>query len=525
MTIRRRLNLSYLVILLLFGVNLVIYFWGNQRRGATVEVLRRAITRQALISQINQDLNDIQKQVSLLSQIAPDSSGDSGAAPEEVAQFTRQLENAGGQIEELRALSDGEALATIDNFSRKYRDLSASWKIFFENSGVNQTKAITELAVRAEPLAQEVLQERLPQMQTDVKARVDMATDNFYAVARFTDRMIIMTFAVSIMVAIGVAVAVSGQLTRGLLQLKAGAGLIASGNLNHQIKLAGNDELVDLGTSFNNMSAALAKAQDQLLVQQKLASLGALTAGIAHEIKNPLNFVTNFAEVAGSLTTEIEEALASPDVPKAIHDDVRALATDLRGSVAKIQEHGKRADGIVRNMLMHSRGKSGERRLTDINALLAEYVKLAYHGMRAQDAAFNVTLKESYDASVEPMTVVSQDLSRVFLNIVNNACYAAYTKKKTIGDGFQPIVSVSTRNTDSHVEIRIRDNGDGIPPEVVKRVFEPFFTTKPAGSGTGLGLSLSHDIIVQQHKGKIEIETEAGQFAEFTISLPKDTPA
>jgi signal transduction histidine kinase len=380
---------------------------------------------------------------------------------------------------------------------------------------------------------------------------VDAASVNFYEVAELTDRTTVLIFSVSVLVAIGVAVSMSRQLTRGLSALKAGAASIGSGNLDDRIQPKGNDELADLGRVFNEMTGRLQharnllthaseqerqkseelgkaldqlrKAQDQLVVQQKLASLGSLTAGIAHEIKNPLNFVTNFAEISVSLVDEIRTTLAGQvaNLPEREQTYIQDILDDLQQNVAKIQEHGKRADGIVRNMLMHSRGQAGDRQTVNMNALVAEYVRLAYHGMRAQNSSFNVTINEQYDPAVEPVSVVPHDLSRVFLNVATNACYAAYEKKKRLGAAFSPVVSASTKNTPDTIEIRIKDNGDGIPDEVKRRIFEPFFTTKPTGSGTGLGLSMSFEIVVQQHKGQIRVESSPGDYAEFIINIPK----
>lgn len=267
----------------------------------------------------------------------------------------------------------------------------------------------------------------------------------------------------------------------------------------------------------------LKATQDQLVVQEKLASLGALTAGIAHEIKNPLNFVINFSQSSVDLTKELREEFGK--VNDKLDAEARSNIDDVIGlleqNVAKISEHGKRADSIVKGMLAHSRGAKGERQPTDLNALLAEYVNLAYHGLRALDPSFNVKLDTDYDASIGMMKVVPQDLSRVFLNIANNACYAANAKKKTAGPGFAPTLTVRTKNLGDQVEIRIRDNGDGVPQAIRDKIFNPFFTTKPTGSGTGLGLSISYDIVVQGHQGELKLETEDGQYAEFIIRLPK----
>jgi PAS domain S-box-containing protein len=263
--------------------------------------------------------------------------------------------------------------------------------------------------------------------------------------------------------------------------------------------------------------------QDQVIMQEKLASLGALTAGIAHEIRNPLNFVNNFAELSAELTQELREDIAEQKdrLDSEILEDIEAILYDLEQNVYKINEHGRRADRIVHGMLLHSRGNPGQREPSDVNTLLAEYVNLAYHGMRAQDASFNVTIETDYDPSIGLVDVVPQDIGRVFLNVINNACYAAHAKRKDMGEGFSPTLSVHTTNRGDRVEIRIRDNGTGIPPEVRDKIFQPFFTTKPTGAGTGLGLSISYDIVVQEHKGEIHVETEEGQYTELIITLPK----
>ncbi|MBD2016290.1 AAA family ATPase [Microcoleus sp. FACHB-53] len=267
----------------------------------------------------------------------------------------------------------------------------------------------------------------------------------------------------------------------------------------------------------------LKATQDQIIAQEKLASLGALTAGIAHEIKNPLNFVNNFAELSAELTEELLEEIENQKdkLDTETTEYIEEILNDLTQNVKKINEHGKRADNIVRGMLMHSGGKAGERQLTDINALLAEYVNLAYHGMRAKDSSFNITIETHYDDTIGLVNVVPQNISRVFLNVINNACYSAHEKKKELGEGFLPTLSVTTKNLGEQIEIRIRDNGKGITDEIRDKIFNPFFTTKPTGQGTGLGLSISHDIIVQEHQGELKVNTEAGSYAEFVIVLPR----
>jgi len=261
----------------------------------------------------------------------------------------------------------------------------------------------------------------------------------------------------------------------------------------------------------------LRRTQSQLLVQEKLASLGALTAGIAHEIKNPLNFVTNFASASVEMVNEIREIL--PPQPESA--PLLEKLGQLQDYVAKIDEHGKRADRIVRGMLLHSRGKSGRPEAVAVNDLLQDSLNLTYHGLRAHDRDFNLRFETTFDPAVGSIRAVPQELSRVFLNILNNACYAAWERKKTEGNGFHPTVSVQTKNCDAAIEVRIGDNGAGIPEAIRQKIFDPFFTTKPSGAGTGLGLSISHDIIVHRHHGSIAVESEPNQGTVFVVTLPR----
>ena len=266
----------------------------------------------------------------------------------------------------------------------------------------------------------------------------------------------------------------------------------------------------------------LRTAQDRLVQTEKLASLGQLTAGIAHEIKNPLNFVNNFSALSAELTDELNDLLKSATLTDKIRVEVDELTGMLKDNLEKVVQHGKRADSIVKNMLLHSREGSGEHRPADINALLDESLNLAYHGARAEKPQFNVTLQRDFDQSAGSIEVFPQEITRVFLNLISNGFYAVTKRRAENGNsGFEPLLVASTRNLGDTVEIRIRDNGTGIPEEVREKMFNPFFTTKPAGEGTGLGLSMSHDIIVKQHGGRIDVATEPGQFTEFTILLPR----
>ncbi|WP_439359429.1 GAF domain-containing protein [Bradyrhizobium sp. DASA03007] len=274
----------------------------------------------------------------------------------------------------------------------------------------------------------------------------------------------------------------------------------------------------DLSQSLDDLRTA----QDRLVQTEKLASLGQLTAGIAHEIKNPLNFVNNFATLSAELTEELNEALKPAELVDKIRTEVDELTALLKSNLEKVVQHGKRADSIVKNMLLHSREGPGERRLADINALVQESLNLAYHGARAEKSDFNITLTQDLDPDAGEIEVYPQEITRALLNVISNGFYAATRRKSEAGDEtFEPVLSATTNNLDDKVEIRIRDNGTGISVEVKEKMFNPFFTTKPAGEGTGLGLSMTHDIIVKQHGGTLDVESELGVFTEFIITLPR----
>jgi two-component system NtrC family sensor kinase len=266
----------------------------------------------------------------------------------------------------------------------------------------------------------------------------------------------------------------------------------------------------------------LQTAQDRLIQTEKLASLGQLTAGIAHEIKNPLNFVNNFAALSVELVDELEGTLEPAALAQSIRTEVDEISGLLKDNLGKVVQHGKRADSIVRNMLQHSREGSGERWSADINALVGESLNLAYHGARAEKPGFTITLKRDFDPNVGALDLYPQEMTRALLNLISNGFYAATTRKANMEDDvFEPVLMATTRDLGETVEIRIRDNGTGISREVRSRMFNPFFTTKPTGEGTGLGLSITHDIIVKQHGGRIDVEIEPGAFTEFIVTLPR----
>jgi two-component system, NtrC family, sensor kinase len=274
----------------------------------------------------------------------------------------------------------------------------------------------------------------------------------------------------------------------------------------------------ELSQSLDDLRAA----QDRLIQTEKLASLGQLTAGIAHEIKNPLNFVNNFSALSVELTDELNDLMKQATLAEQLRKEVDEVTGLLKGNLEKVVQHGKRADSIVKNMLQHSHEGSGEQRSTDINAIVEDSLNLAYHGARAEKSGFTITLRPDFAPDAGAAELYPQEITRALLNLISNGFYAATRRKvESADEGFEPVLSASTRNLGKTVEIRIRDNGAGIPPEVKEKMFVPFFTTKPTGEGTGLGLSMTHDIIVKQHGGRIDVETEPGAFTEFIITLPR----
>jgi len=259
----------------------------------------------------------------------------------------------------------------------------------------------------------------------------------------------------------------------------------------------------------------LKTTQNQLVQSEKMASLGELTAGIAHEIQNPLNFINNFSEVNTELIDELKEELGKDNKQQAIE-----IANDIKDNEQKINHHGRRADAIVKSMLQHSRSSSGKKELTDINVLADEYLRLAYHGMRSKEKSFNVDVRSDLDPSIEKVNVIQQDIGRVILNLITNAFYVVAEKKQQKGDDYEPVVTLSTKKAGDNILISVRDNGNGIPQKVLDKIFQPFFTTKPTGQGTGLGLSLSYDIITKGHGGELKVETKEGEGSVFIISIP-----
>jgi len=336
----------------------------------------------------------------------------------------------------------------------------------------------------------------------------------------------------------------SRKISKPVIALRDAARKVGEGDLTQRVQAQSADEIGDLTSAFNKMVSDLSitrnelrnsnhslletnatlnntlnelkATQNQLIQSEKMASLGELTAGIAHEIQNPLNFVNNFSEVSIELVEELKEELASNN----LSDNIKSILDDLVQNQQKINFHGKRADSIVKGMLQHSRRSTGQKELTDINQLADEYLRLSYHGLRAKDKTFNATLQTSFDESLQKVNIIPQEIGRVLLNLYTNAFYAVMKKKKELNGSYEPIVSVKTSCENNAIKLYVRDNGNGIPAENLNKIFQPFFTTKPVGEGTGLGLSLSYDIITKGHSGSITIYSQVGEYAEFVIILP-----
>jgi signal transduction histidine kinase len=516
MTIRRRLTLSHFAILVLLACNLGIYYWSDIKRKSTFEELRRAISRQILISSIQQRLNDYQKQVTLLSQILTDPTS-SGASPEEIAQFNDRLKTIDDQIGQMSSLSDGAGKDKIDTFQSAFADLSASWRIFYENFGRNQSRAITEVVVRAEPLSQKVMQELLPQLQQDEKDRVDAASAHFYNATRVTDRITILIFVISGLLAGPLTIVVSRHFTRGLGALKAGADAIGAGRLKYRIANLANDEFGDLARTFNDMTERLDSARIELTsanteLEQRQHELQMLMeaaqsanraksqflANMSHELRTPMNAIIGYSEML------IEEA---GDVGQEV------LIPDLQ----KISLAGKHLLTLINDVLDLSKIEAGKMDLHpetfDIRAMINDVSLTMQRLVEKNSNRLVVDVPRQIGAMYADLTKVRQ----ILFNLLSNA--SKFTHSGTV----HLIVRGKSDAGREWIEFHVRDSGIGMTPEQVTKVFDAFTqadasTTRKYG-GTGLGLTITRKFC-EMMGGKISVESMPGKGTTFTVSVP-----
>lgn len=548
-SIRTKLGVGFGVLLVLGAFNIGVYYWGAHQRAQAFRELQQAIERQMIITEVVDLLEDQKTYVALMTGVL----GMPQEAPpteEEHRGFARDVDTIATRIADMLVLADPAERPALEALHAKAEALAESWIRFYDLQWSDPSKGYEELYVRAEPLAEELLTVDLPAAVQHEREQLARVRAGFIQVDRTFERLAWTSFVFSALLGGLLAFFISRDLLRAISALEVGADRIGAGDLDHRIQIPNRDELGEVAQSFNEMaarldqrSAELAASRDQIkeqrddleqalshlkatqaqLIQaEKMASLGALTAGIAHEIKNPLNFVNNFAQLSAELADELRESLRTHFVhtDSAALEEVETILEDLKTNAEKINEHGRRADGIVRSMLLHSRGKPGEHRKVEFNAFVEEYVSLSYHGMRAQVADFNVEIERDYDDSVGEVELVPQEIGRVLINLLNNAFYAVHERARGGEGPYAPKVTVHTRSLDGAVQVCVADNGPGMPEAVRARIFEPFFTTKPTGEGTGLGLSMSYDIVVRGHGGSLSVESEAGEGTTFAVTLP-----
>ncbi|MCU1338321.1 MAG: Integral rane sensor hybrid histidine kinase [Bryobacterales bacterium] len=516
MTIRRRLTLSHFAILLLLACNLGIYFWSDLKRQSTVEELRRAISRQSLISSIQQRLNDYQKQVTLLSQIMADP-GSNGASPEEIAQFNEHLNQIDGQITQMNRLSDAEGQEKLRAFATAFRDLSASWRIFYESFGRDQSRAITEVVTRAEPLSRKVMQELLPQLQQDEKNLVEAASTHFYDVARVTDRVTILIFAISGLLAGSLTFVVGRHFRHGLGALKTGADAIGAGELRYRIRLLAKDEFGDLARTFNNMAEHLDSARIELIganaelerrhqelrmlmeaAQSANRAKSVFLANMSHELRTPMNAIIGYSEMLAEQAEDLGH---------------QELIPDLR----KINTACKHLLVLISDILDVSKIEAGKMELALETFDIWEMVSDVSQTMQPQiDKNFNELIVD-VPFRTGTMHADPTKVRQILFNLLSNAC--KFTTSGTVRVQVR-CISIDSRDW---VEFRVQDSGIGMTSEQLEKVFEAFTQADPSTTrkygGTGLGLTITRSFC-QMMGGDIQVESEPGKGTTFTVLLP-----
>ncbi len=507
------------ILLIMAGVSVVSIYQMDRQRDEIDSLNSFWIPSISAISEINLDVSNLR--IYQLEQALQGFTEDQLTAQERVVPLLDSIEANQTEYERLTASGyvseDFVGDTHFDSFLSHWDDFQLQYmNLFFTESEEESGELLNEAGVHYDALS-ESLEEIIDINKNGSSEAASRARANFNQTRGF----IMVVYISTLLISAVLAAMLIRSITTPVKKLEDAARTVAGGDLKVQIPVNSKDEIGNLARSFNDMMASLARAQEQLLLNEKMASLGQLTAGVAHEIKNPLNFVNNFSILTSELVDEIQEEMENNKDARVgdFAAQIQELFDDLKMNVDKIASHGKRADNIVRSMLLHSRGRSTEERAIDLNKLLAEYINLAFHSMRADHSdAPAVQIDQHLDPQVGEMTVVPQDLGRVFINLMSNAFYAVLQRKDE--EGFVPRVVVRTRRQKGQVVIEFADNGVGIPLNEHQKVFEPFYTTKPSGEGTGLGLSLSYDIITQGHGGTLILESKPGRGTTFTITLP-----
>ncbi|MGB3542464.1 sensor histidine kinase [Rubrivirga sp.] len=531
-SIRAKLALIFGVLVVLVTVNTAAIQWGVAQRAEAFGQLRVGIDRVTLLRDAHNRTDDRQVYFDLLSALSP-------GAITSLPDFTKEaisteIDSTGLMVADAVSLLPPPSRARLATLRRKVDNLGQAWDEFMEVQREDPARARVVLDERADPLARRLIDDEFPAAIKAEEARLDDLSDGFLRTSRQSRRDTWIGLAVSTLLGGLLAFVVSRDVLGSVRALRDGADALGAGDRSHRVRLDRNDELGKVADAFDTMAdrldsrtseveaqrdsltsalGDLQTAQERLVQQAKLASLGELTAGIAHEIKNPLNFVTNFSSLNTELTQELRQAVRDQD-----RDEVLALATEIEENAGRVHHHSQRADGIVRSMLQHSRGTPGERVRTDVNRVVDEYVGLAFHGVRSRNPSLSIEVVRELGEDTGAAVIAPGEIGRVVVNLVGNALDSVTERAALEGADFVPTVWVKTYRDPNDVVIRVSDNGVGLEDGTEDKVLQPFFTTKPTGQGTGLGLSLSYEIVTRGHGGTLAfVPTHEGAAVEVRI--------
>ena len=532
-SIRSKLAVGFFALVALVTANTALYSWGAAQRAEAFGRLQRGIERQTLLRDAQYRTEDQQRYFDLIGVL--DAEAMAAVPADERARFAARFDTTTAMVGRVAQLTAPERRPLADSLRARTERLGEAWTAFLALQGRDAERALETLYVRADPLARQLIDADFPAaVEAQERLLADLSA-GFLRTSRRSNLLTWLGLAVSALIGALLAFAISRDLLAAVESLRRGAEALGAGRRDTRVALDRRDELGDVSAAFDAMAARLdartaeveaqrdsltaaltelRATQAQLVQREKLASLGELTAGIAHEIQNPLNFVTNFSAINAELSGDLREAVHEGDLGEAL-----ALADEIAANAIRVQHHGGRADGIVRAMLEHSRQRPGERAPTDVNALVEEHAALAWQAARPGEVPVDVAL--DLGADVGEVVLSPSEIGRVVVNLVGNAIDAVQERAAGASDGYAPAVTVRTRRVDGEVVVRVEDNGPGLAPGTEGRVFQPFYTTKPTGQGTGLGLSLSHDIVAGGHGGAL-VHVPSAEGAAFEVRLPAD---